>query len=77
MKVRVQPHVTAAHCHLPLIIAAVLLGSALDVFAAATDLPKFDAARYAVADRNKETWIADERTVQNQVAKNRAQYRPR
>jgi len=84
MKVRVQPHVTAAHCHLPLFVAAALLGSALEVFAAATDLPKFDvspsceaAARYAVVDRNKETCMADERTAQNQVANNWPQYSAR
>jgi hypothetical protein len=84
MKVRVQPHVTAAHCQLPLIIAAVLVGSALEVFAAATDLPKFDvspsceaAARYAVVDRNKETCMDDERTAQNQVVNNWPQYSAR
>jgi hypothetical protein len=84
MNVRVQPHVTAAHCHLPLFIAAALLGSALEVLAAAADPPKFDvspsceaAARYAVVDRNKETCMADERTAQNQVANNWPQYSAR
>jgi hypothetical protein len=84
MNVRVQPYATAARCYLPLLIAAALLGSALEVLAAATGLPKFDvspsceaAARYAVADRTKETCMADERTAQNQVATNWPQYSAR
>jgi len=71
--------------NLPLFIAAALLGSALEVLAAAADPPKFDvsqscegAARYAaVVGRNKETCMADERTAQNQVANNWPQYSAR
>ena len=84
MNVQVQPRVTAAHRHLPLFIAAVLLGSALEVVAAASDRPKFDvsqsceaAAREAlVVGRNKETCMADERTAQNEVAKDWPKYAP-
>jgi hypothetical protein len=85
MNVQVQPRVTAAHRHLPLFIAAVLLGSALEVVAAASDRPKFDvsqsceaAAREAlVVGRNKESCMADERTAQNEIAKNWPQYAAR
>jgi hypothetical protein len=85
MNVQVQPHVKATHCHLPLFIAALLLVSAPEVVAAATDPPKLDvsqscegAAREAlVVGRNKETCMADERTAQNEVAKNWPQYAAR
>jgi hypothetical protein len=84
MNVQVQPHVIAAHCHLPLFIAALLLGSALDAFAAAAGPPKFDvsqscegAARAGIVDRNKETCTADERTAQNRAARNWSQFAAR
>jgi hypothetical protein len=85
MSVQVQPQVIAAHCHLPLFIAALLLGLVPEVVAAATDPPKFDvsqscegAAREAlVVGRNKETCMADERTAQNEVARNWPQHAAR
>jgi hypothetical protein len=81
---RVQ-RLTPAHCRLPLFIAAVLLGSAPEIVAAASDPPKFDvsqscegAAREAlVVGRNKETCMADERTAQNELARNWPQYAAR
>jgi hypothetical protein len=42
MNIQVQPHVKATHCNLPLFIAALLLVSAPEVVAAATDPPKLD-----------------------------------
>ena len=85
MNVPVQPRTTPARCHLPLLIAALLLGSAIEVVAAATEPPKFDvsqsceaAAREAlVVGRSKQTCMADERTAQNEVAKNWPQYAAR
>jgi hypothetical protein len=85
MNAQVQPHASAAQRHLPLFIAALLLGLVPVVVAAATDPPKFEvgqsceaAAREAlVVGRNKESCMADERTAQNEIAKNWPQYAAR